>query len=80
MRLTARLGGTFAEPAAAAAVAGVWAAVRQGVVPRDARTMAVITGSGLKDVRSALQAVGPPLDVIPRMDSLEAALGRAGLF
>jgi threonine synthase len=79
MRLTARLGGTFGEPAAAAAVAGVGAAVRQGLIPRDARTLAVITGSGLKDVRSALQAVGAPLDVTPEMGSLEAALGRAGV-
>jgi threonine synthase len=79
MRLTARLGGTFGEPAAAAAVAGVGAAVRQGLIPRDARTLAVITGSGLKDVRSALRAVGAPLDVTPEMGSLEAALGRAGV-
>jgi threonine synthase len=79
MRLTARLGGTFGEPAAAAAVAGVGAAVRQGLIPRDARTLAVITGSGLKDVRSALQAVGSPLDVPPEMDALTSALQGCGL-
>jgi hypothetical protein len=33
----------------------------------------------LKDVRSALRAVGAPLDVTPEMGSLEAALGRAGV-
>lgn len=79
MRLTARLGGTFGEPAAAAAVAGVRAAVRQGLIPRDARTLAVITGSGLKDVRGALQAAGPPLDVPPDMEALTAALRGRGL-
>ncbi len=79
MRLTARLGGTFGEPAAVAAVAGVRAAVRQGLIPRDARTLAVITGSGLKDVRGALQAVGSPLDVAPEMDALTSALQECGL-
>jgi threonine synthase len=79
MRLTARLGATFGEPAAAAAVAGVGAAVRQGLIPRDARTLSVITGSGLKDIRGALQAVGPPLDVPPEMDALTTALRERGL-
>lgn len=79
MRLTARLSATFGEPAAAAAVAGVGAAVRQGLIPRDARTLSVITGSGLKDVRGALQAVGPPLDVPPEMDALTTALRERGL-
>lgn len=79
MRLTARLGGTFGEPAAAAAVAGVGAAVRQGLIPRDARTLAVITGSGLKDVRGALQAVGSPLEVPPEIGALATSLQRRGL-
>ncbi len=79
MRLTARLGGTFGEPAAAAAVAGVRAAVHQGLIPRDARTLAVITGSGLKDVRGALQAAGSPLDVPPEMDALATGLCERGL-
>jgi threonine synthase len=56
MRAAGRLAGVFAEPAAAAAVAGVRRALLEGIVGPDDDVLAVITGSGLKDVRSALVA------------------------
>ena len=63
MRMTARLGAVFAEPAGAAAVAGVRAAVAAGVVPAGATVLAVITGNGLKDTRAAMRAAGQPHDI-----------------
>jgi threonine synthase len=65
MRETARLGAVFAEPAAAAAVAGLRRAVAEGIVPAGATALAVITGNGLKDVRAAMSAAGQPHDVRP---------------
>jgi threonine synthase len=65
MRQAARLGAVFAEPAGAAAVAGLRAAVASGVVPADAAVLAVITGNGLKDIRAAMSAAGAPHDVRP---------------
>lgn len=74
MRKTARLAAVFGEPAGAAAVAGLAAAVAQGVVRRDETALTVITGNGLKDVRSAIQAVPPPIDLPPDLGALEAVL------
>ncbi len=76
MRATGRLTGVFAEPAAAAAVAGLARAVREGIVSRRAAALAVITGNGLKDSRSALAAAPHPLDVPPDLDAVAEALER----
>lgn len=77
---TGRLTGVFAEPAAATAVAGLKRAVAEGLVPRTARALAVITGSGLKDVRAARRAVRPPFEVPPDGRGLEDILARQGLI
>lgn len=50
-------GGVFAEPAGAAAYAGLLAALASGMVESGERVVLVNTGNGLKDVRSALSAV-----------------------
>jgi threonine synthase len=49
--------GVFAEPAAAAAHAGLVAAVEQGLVGADDRVVVLSTGTGLKDVPAAMRAV-----------------------
>ncbi len=74
MRVTGRLAGVFAEPAAAAAVAGLARAAREGILGRAADALAVVTGSGLKDTRSALAAAPSPLDVAPDLDAVAGAL------
>ncbi len=76
MRATGRLAGVFAEPAAAAAVAGLARAAREGIVAERAAALAVITGNGLKDSRSALAAAPEPRDVLPDLDAVVAALER----
>jgi threonine synthase len=55
--------GVFAEPAAAAAYAGLVEALDQGLVQRDERVVILSTGSGLKDVASVMRAVDkePPI-------------------
>lgn len=53
----ARQSGVFAEPAAAATFAGVQTARRLGLVRQDERVLLLITGNGLKDVKSAMQTV-----------------------
>ncbi|MCH8804907.1 MAG: threonine synthase [Planctomycetes bacterium] len=68
VRLTARLTGVFAEPAAAASVAGVAEARRRGIIGATSSVVAVITGNGLKDTRGALQAVGKPHEIPPELD------------
>ena len=53
----ARASGIFAEPAAAATYAGLLAALEGEQVSADDRILLMITGSGLKDVSAASQAV-----------------------
>jgi len=76
MRATGRLAGVFAEPAAAASVAGLARAVREGVIPFRATALAVVTGNGLKDSRSALAAAPRPIDVPPDLEAVAEALAR----
>lgn len=72
MRLSARTEGVFAEPAAAAAVAGLRRAAADGIVRPRKRVVAVITGNGLKDVAGAMRAAGRPIPVAPTMKALRA--------
>jgi threonine synthase len=67
----ARGAGVFAEPAAAAAYAGLAEAVRQGLVDPDWRIVVLITGNGLKDVAAAMQTAGEPRVVPPDPALLE---------
>jgi len=76
MRETARLGAVFGEPAGVAGVAGLRAAVARGIVPREATALAVITGNGLKDIRTAVAAAGTPHDIRPDLDAVDAIVGR----
>lgn len=71
VRTTGRLSGVFAEPAAAAAVAGVSEAVRRGLIDRKSSVVAFVTGHGLKDTAGALRAVGNPFEVRASMDVVE---------
>jgi threonine synthase len=66
--------GVFCEPAAAAAYAGLVRAVGQGLVGAGERVVLLLTGSGLKDVASALRTVPEPVVIAPRLDAVRAAL------
>ncbi|MBK7878618.1 MAG: threonine synthase [Planctomycetes bacterium] len=72
MRQLARSEGVFAEPAAAAALAGFVKAREQGRVRSTDRVVLVVTGSGLKDVASARKAAGEPLVIEPELGALDA--------
>jgi len=66
--------GVFAEPAAAAALAGLETALRLGVVHRSESVVLLITGSGLKDVPAAARAVERPDPIGPDLESVARAL------
>jgi threonine synthase len=71
----ARGTGVFAEPAGAAAYAGLVKAVDQGLVSRHEKIVVLNTGSGLKDVAGAMQAVAlvgtKPFRVAPEIEALK---------
>jgi threonine synthase len=62
--------GVFAEPAAAAALAGVVAATDDRVIMPGESVLAIITGSGLKDIRSSIRAGGQPFRVQPSLEAI----------
>ncbi len=80
MRLTARLGGVFGEPAGVAGIAGLKKAIAQGVTKPDESAVAVITGNGLKDIASAKKAVGQTIDIEPKLSTLEQNLRNLSLI
>ena len=55
--------GLFAEPASAAPLALLIRLVRDGKIEKDATTVVVLTGSGLKDPEVALKNVEPPVEL-----------------
>ena len=74
----ARGSGVFAEPAAAASYAGLEAAVDGGLIGNGDRAVVLSTGSGLKDVASAMKAVAAAgterVRITPDMSALRSAI------
>ncbi len=74
MRDLAREAAVFAEPAGAAAYAGLVAARQQGLLSPEWRVLVLNTGNGLKDVRAAMQASGQAALIPPTLDALRKAV------
>lgn len=74
MRQLARRAAVFAEPAAATAYAGLAKAVQQNLLTPNASVVVVSTGSGLKDVKSAMRAAGEATRIEPSLSALKTAL------
>ncbi len=64
----------FSEPAAATAYAGLQKARAAGQIGPDDSIVVMLTGSGLKDVRAAMQAAGEAAVIEPRLDALQKVL------
>jgi threonine synthase len=70
----ARLTGVFAEPAGAAALAGLDQALEERLIERDERVVLLVTGSGLKDVPAAARVVTLPDPIAPDLVAVERFL------
>jgi threonine synthase len=67
--------GVFCEMASAASVAGLLRISADGVVPRGATVVCVLTGHGLKDPQWAMQLAGRPPTVPADPEAIAAHLG-----
>jgi threonine synthase len=65
----------FAEPAGAAAYAGLARAAQQGLVRAGETIVVLNTGSGLKDVKAAMRAAGAPLVIEPELEAVRTVIG-----
>lgn len=63
--------GIFAEPAGATAYAGLKKAIRSGMVSPSDPVVIINTGSGLKDVKAAMQSVQPAPIIEPRLEAVK---------
>jgi threonine synthase len=66
--------GIFPEPAGATSYAGMLKALRTGVIDEGTPVLVLNTGSGLKDVRAAMQAVNEAPIIEPTLDAVKAAI------
>ena len=66
--------GIFAEPAGAAAFAGLATAKSQGWLEAESPVLVINTGSGLKDVKAAMQAVQAAPIIEPTLEALKRLL------
>ncbi len=64
----------FAEPAGAAAYAGLLTAAEKNLLAQGDRVVVLNTGNGLKDVARAMDAAGEPLVIEPTLEALQSAL------
>ncbi len=70
MRLLGKSAGVFGEPAGVTGTAGLAKAAANGLIPRDALVVSIVTGNGLKDVASAQKAAGIGAGAIPENANL----------
>ncbi|HEX2979535.1 MAG TPA: threonine synthase [Anaerolineaceae bacterium] len=76
LKAIAELGevGIFAEPAGATAYAGLRKALRTGQIEPDDPVVVINTGSGLKDIRAAMQAAGEAPVIEPSLPAVKRLL------
>lgn len=78
IKAIAKLGsvGVFAEPAGSTAYAGVELAILKGIINKDDPVLALITGSGLKDVKAAMRSVDAAPIVKPNLEEVIKVVGK----
>ncbi len=73
IQLLARTEGIFAETAGGVTIATLAKLAAQGIVKRDERVVAMITGHGLKTLDAVSERVGPTFTIPPTRAAFEAA-------
>ena len=74
IRLLARTEGIFAETAGGVTIAALAKLAASGVIRRDERVVAYVTGHGLKTVEALTATIGPTATIDPTMDAFSAAV------
>ena len=59
-------------------MAGLKKACEDGLIPKGASVVSVVTGNGLKDTANAIKAAGEPMKLRPELDLLIDAFKKAG--
>ena len=78
-RLLGRTCGVFGEPAGVTGTAALKKACEEGLIPKDATVVSVVTGNGLKDVANAIKSAGEPIHIAPDLDLMVEEFARRGV-
>jgi threonine synthase len=70
MRILGREAAVFAEPAGATGFAGLLKLLREDRIDPEERVVVLVTGNGLKDTETAIQAAGKPYLIAPTMEAV----------
>jgi threonine synthase len=73
IRLLARTEGIFAETAGGVTIANLAKFAASGLIRRDERVVAYITGNGLKTIDAVAPLVGPTATIKPTLEAFNAA-------
>ncbi|MGI6586937.1 MAG: threonine synthase [Lutisporaceae bacterium] len=76
MKLLAQKTGVFGEPAGVTSFAGIMKMKELGLIKGDERVVSIVSGSGLKDIRSAMKAAGKASCVEPDLADLKRILNK----
>ncbi|MCX6512702.1 MAG: threonine synthase, partial [Actinobacteria bacterium] len=74
-KLLARTEGIFAETAGGVTIATLAKLTAEGVIRRDERVVALVTGHGLKTVEALRDSVAPTHTIAPTLAAFDAAVG-----
>ncbi|MFA5786949.1 MAG: threonine synthase [Actinomycetota bacterium] len=78
MLLLASTEGIFGETAAGVTIATLKRLAQQGVVGREERVVALVTGLGLKTLEAVAEHVGPTMTIAPKLEEFEERLSSLG--
>jgi threonine synthase len=76
MRLLAERTGVFGEPAGVAGFAGLIKLQQQGRLSGNEQVVSIVSGSGLKDIKSATLAAGQAISISPELDEVKQAVSQ----
>lgn len=71
MKILARYTGVFGEPAGVTGFAGLLKLLEEGLINKDESVALIVSGNGLKDVKSAMKAVQKPEKIKPDLGELK---------
>jgi threonine synthase len=76
MKVLAQKTGVFGEPAGVTSFAGLMKMNELGVLRGDEKVVSIVSGSGLKDKKSAMKAAGTPNRVAPDLEDVKRIVNK----
>lgn len=76
MKILAQKTGVFGEPAGVTSFAGLMKMNELGKLRGDEKVVSIVSGSGLKDIKSAMKAAGTPNRVAPDLEDVKRIVNK----